>query len=135
MSAFFPAHFASFDPEQRYRRARLLSLLGMIRTQVPDATLSSVVKGRMGFYSATAAFQNGLSILLSTDADLPEALYEVIRFATNDRADRYPFETRASLGFFFADKLSSQAVVDLLKRYSQSDVQPPAGEHGPTPPA
>ena len=125
MSAWSSSAPAAFDPEEGYGRERLLSLMEMIRTQVAGATLSDAIAGSMGFHSVTVTLPNGLSLLVSTDADIPEALFEVIRFLGADDVPRYTFERRASLGSAYCDKLPSQAAVDLLKRYMQPDVSPP----------
>lgn len=126
MSAWSSSAPAAFDPEEEgYGRERLLSLMEMIRTQVPGARLSEAIAGSMGFHSVTVELTNGLSLLVSTDADIPEALFEVIRFLGPDDVQQYPFEGRASLGSAYCDKLPSQAAVDLLNRYMQPDVAPP----------
>lgn len=125
MSAWSSSAPAAFDPEEGYGRERLQSLMGMIRAQVGGATLSDAIAGSMGFHSVTVTLPNGLSLLVSTDADIPEALFEVIRFLGPDDVQQYPFEARASLGSAYCDKLPSQAAVDLLKRYMQPDVMPP----------
>lgn len=125
MSAWSSSAPAAFDPEEGYGRERLLSLLELIRTQVAGASLSDAIAGSMGFHSVTVTLANGLSLLVSTDADLPEALFEVIRFLGPNDVQQYPFERRSSLGSAFCDKLPSQAAVDLLIRYMQPDVVPP----------
>lgn len=126
MSAWSSSAPAAFDPEEGFGRERLLSLMQMIRTQVAGASLSDAIAGSMGFHSVTVNLAaNGLSLLVSTDADLPEALFEVIRFLGPDDVQQYPFEQRSSLGAAYCDKLPSQAAVDLLKRYMQPDVVPP----------
>lgn len=125
MSAWSSSAPAAFDPEEGYGRERLLSLIDMIRRQVADVALSDVIAGAMGFHSVTATLPSGLSLLVSTDADLPEALFEVIRFVGADDVQQYSFEARASLGSAFCDKLPSQNVVELLNRYKLPDVQAP----------
>ena len=125
MSAWSSAAPAAFNPEEGYGRERLRCLMEMIRTQVPGASLSDTIAGSMGFHSVTVSLPDGLSLLVSTDADIPEALFEVIRFLGADDVPQYSFERRASLGSAYCDKLPSQAAVDLLKRYMQPDVSPP----------
>jgi hypothetical protein len=104
----------------------MLGLISVIRAQVAGAALSELIAGSMGFHSVTVTLPGGLSLLVSTDADLPAALFEVIRFVAAEDVQQYPFETRASLGSAFSDKLPTQGVVALLHRYMQPDVQPPA---------
>lgn len=125
MSAWSSSVPAASVPQQGYARERLLFLMEMIRTEVPGARLSEVIAGSMGFHSVTVELSNGLSLLVSNDADLPEALFEVIRFLGPDDVQQYPFEGRSSLGSAYCNKLPSQAAVDLLKRYTQPDVTPP----------
>ena len=132
MSAWSSPGPAAFDPEEGYGRERLLALINMIRQYVPDVALSDVIAGSMGFHSVTVTLANGLPLLVSTDADLPEALFEVIRFVSADDVQQYEFETRASLGSAYCDKLPTQMVLDLLNRYKLSAVHPPARG---TPPA
>ena len=48
-----------------------------------------------------------------------------LRILGADDVPQYTFERRASLGSAYCDKLPSQNVVDLLKRYMQPDVSPP----------
>ena len=126
MSAWSSPGPAAFDPEGGYGRERLLALIDMIRKHVPDVALSEVIAGAMGFHSVTVTLASGLSLLVSTDAELPEALFEVIRFVGADDVQQYDFETRSSLGSAYCDKLPSQTVVDLLNRYKLRDVRPPA---------
>lgn len=132
MSAWSSSAPAAFDPEEGYGRERLLALIEMIRQHVPDVAMSDVIAGSMGFHSVTVTLANGLSLLVSTDADLPEALFEVIRFVSADDVQQYEFEMRASLGSAYCDKLPSQTVIDLLNRYKLPDVQPPAMGTPPT---
>lgn len=103
------------------------ALVDMIRDQVSGAAVSEIVEGWLQFYSATVRLDNGLSVLVSTDADVPEVLFEVMRFVDRGRPQRFAFEARAGLGSFYSDKLPSQTVVDLLNQYRAADATPPAG--------
>lgn len=109
----------------------MLGLIDVIRAQVSAAALSDMIAGSMGFHSVTVTLPSGLSLLVSTDADLPEALFEVIRFVAAEDVQQYPFETRASLGSAYSDKLPTQSVVELLRRYMLPDVQPPVVGRAP----
>lgn len=110
---------------------RLQALLEMIRYQVAGAEASEIIEGCMEFYSATVRLQNGLSVLVSTDADVPQILFEVIRFVDGDRPQRLPFEARASVGSFYCDKLTSQSTIDLLNQYNGTAASAPGIELGP----
>lgn len=109
-------------PLHGFCRIRLLSLAQDIRASVSGAVLSEVIPGAMGFHSMTVSLSNGLVLLVSTDADLPEALFEVIRFVDSDSVQQYPFEPRVALGSAYSDKLTTPAVLHLLNRYLQPDV-------------
>lgn len=108
-----------------YSLTRLQLLLDRIKAVLPDASASDIIEGSFEFNSTTVTFGNGLQVLVSVDADLPEALYEVVRFAMPRQVQRYPFETRTTLGPAYSDKLSSDAVLELLRQYAS---QPPVDQ-------
>lgn len=114
------------QPQQGYAGFRLQALMDMIRDQVSGAQVSEIIEGWLEFYSATVRLDNGVSLLVSTDADVPEVLFEVMRFVDRGWPQRFAFEARASLGSFYSDKLPSQTVVDLLNQYRAAGATPPA---------
>lgn len=97
---------------------RLRDLLRRVTEQLPEAKLSPVVEGSFAFNSVTIAFSNGFEVLVAVDADLPEALYEVVRFVSPRDVHLYAFETRRTLGAAYSDKLSGDAVLAVLKQYA-----------------
>lgn len=127
VSPWSPPASGPFQPQQGYGGFRLQALMDMIRDQVSGAQVSEIIEGWLEFYSATVRLDNGLSLLVSTDADVPEVLFEVMRFVDLDRPQRFAFEARAGLGSFYSDKLPSQTAVDLLNQYRAADATPPAG--------
>ncbi len=78
----------------------------------------------MGYCSVTLRFDNGHLVLLAVDADLPEVLFEVVRFVSPADTHKYPFERRCTLGAAYTDKLSGEAAMELMQLYS---ALPPKG--------
>ena len=111
---------------------RLRALLARVNEQLPGVTQSNIVQGSFDFNSATVTFANGLEVLLSVDADLPEALYEVVRFVKPRDTHKYPFETRTTLGAAYSDKLSGDAALTVLEQFA---LLPLGGSGTPAAPA
>ncbi len=101
-----------------YNRARLESLVQMVVTAIPSARTCFAADGSFGYVSATIGFENGLEVLAACDADLPQALFEVVRFVTPPQPPIFAFEARATLGAAFSDKLTREGAVQLLLKYA-----------------
>lgn len=110
-----------------YSFSRLQALVDRIKAGLPDASASDIIEGSFEFNSTTVTFRNGLQVLVSVDPDLPEALYEVIRLATPGGVQRYPFEMRTGFGSAFSNRLSSEAVLELLRQYASQQQLDQAG--------
>lgn len=104
---------------------RLRDLLARVNEQLPNVRPSNIVQGSFDFNSATVTFANGIDVLVSVDADLPEALYEVVRFVKPSDVHQYPFERRTTIGAAYNDKLSGDAVLELLKQYATAAAPTP----------
>jgi len=120
------------DPGQ-FTRSRLERLLDRLAGALPQATAASLIEGAMGYCSVTLRFETGHQVLLSVDADLPEVLFEVVRFVTPAEPVRHPFERRSTLGAAYTDKLSGDAAMEILRAYSSLAALPPS--IGTLPPA
>ncbi len=68
-----------------YNRARLESLLQMVIGAIPSAKTCFSANGSFGYVSATIGFANGLEVLAACDADLPQALFEIVRLPRHAR--------------------------------------------------
>jgi hypothetical protein len=109
-----------------YNRARVDSLLAMVHETIPLARTALAEDGSFDYVSATISFQNGISVLAALDADLPHALFEVIRFVVPPQPTLFDFEARATFGAAYCDKLSRAGAVELLQKYAAV----PASEAG-----
>lgn len=101
-----------------YNRARLASLLEMVSEAIPLARSALADDGSFDYVSATISLPNGISVLAALDADLPDALFEVIRFVVAPQPPIFDFEARATLGAAYSDKLSRASAVQLLQKYA-----------------
>ena len=101
-----------------YNRARVESLLQMVVGAIPSAKTCFSANGSFGYVSATIGFSNGLEVLAACDADLPQALFEIVRFVTPPQPAIFAFESRATLGAAYSDKLTREGAVQLLQKYA-----------------
>jgi len=102
---------------EAYNLTRMRQVIARLASELPGANVSEITVGAMGFTSVTVSFANGYSVLLSVDADLPEALYELVRFVAPHDVHRFPFEARTTLGAAYSDKLSGDALLRTLAEY------------------
>ena len=110
-----------------YNRARVESLLQMVVAALPTAKACMSSDGSFGYVSASIEFSNGISVLVACDNDLPQALFEVVRFSSPLQPPLLAFEARATLGAAFSDKLTREGSVKLLQQYAAV----PASQPGP----
>lgn len=111
-----------------YSRQRLDSLLELVQACIPTATGERSDDGAFGYVSANIRFQNGITVLAACDADVPQALFEVVRFVAPSQPAKYPFERRGTLGAAFTDKMSRAGVLQLLRQYDQLAESTPRGQ-------
>jgi len=101
-----------------HRLSRIIALRRAVAAQMREADVSEITPGSMEFYSFHVLLPGGADVMLALDADLPDALYEVVRFINAGDQPRHPFEGRGGFGSAFTDKLPKMAVLDLLRRYA-----------------
>lgn len=112
----------SFDPTGEYRFDKLQALLQKIPGVAPPARSSLVVDGSLCESTLVVEMPRGMTILVELDEGLPEALYQVARYAPEEGAKPYPFEHRRRGKSAFTDKLSGLDVLAMLRKYMIMDV-------------
>lgn len=90
----------------------------------PATAALPITEGALDFLSAVLTLPNGIVLIVSLDADMPDALFEVVRLPMGAGDTRLEFESRDPLGVARAAYLTTDHVLQLVAKYAAA--RPPS---------